>query len=201
LGTLSAEAPIRTALFELFADFLSALVFLLVNALTHDVVLATLAGIAVALGQCGWAWFRRQPMPTLRWLSLVLVLLLGGATIFTADSRFIRWKPTLIHFAIAGAMLQRGWQQRYLPALVKEWVSDRELAAWGYVWAAAMLAMGIINAAAAQWLEIGPWGMVVTLLLLAKGILFGAQYAWMRIVIGRRIRAAGVAVPTPSLET
>jgi intracellular septation protein A len=189
--TLGAEVTIRTAARELLADFLSAIVFLSVNALTHDVVIATWAGIAVAVGQVGTAWIRRKPTPPLRWLSLVLVVLLGGATIFTADSRFIRWKPSVIHFAIAAAMLKRGWQTRYFPPLVKEWLSERELAAWGYFWAGAMALMGLVNSAAAQWLDIGAWGIVLTALLFAKLALFGAQYGWMRFVIVRRMRAAG----------
>jgi intracellular septation protein len=193
--TLGAEATIRTAAIELFADFLAAIVFLSVNALTHDVVIATWAGIAVAVGQVGTAWVRRVPMPALRWLSLVLVMLLGGATIFTADSRFIRFKPTLIHLAIATAMLKRGWQARYFPPFVKEWLSERELTAWGYVWAGAMALMGLVNAAAAQWLDIGTWGIVLTALLVAKLVLFAAQYTWMRVVVVRRMRAAGAQQP------
>jgi hypothetical protein len=47
--------------------------------------------------------------------------------------------------------------------------------------------MGIVNAAAAQWLDIAGWGLVLTGLLVAKIVLFGVQYASMRMLIARRI--------------
>jgi intracellular septation protein len=176
-----------TAAVELLKDFLSAIAFLVANAITHDVTVATSAAIAVALLQLGVSLARRKPIPALQWLSLVLVISLGSASMVTADSRFIRFKPSLIHFAIAIVMLKRGWQLRYMPEVVRTWMSERELVSWGYVWAVAMLVMGIVNAIAAQWLDVGGWGLVLTGLLVAKVVLFGVQYASMRVLIGRRI--------------
>ena len=177
----------RTVAIELFKDFLSAIAFVVANAVTHDLNVATCVAIAVALIQLGVSLARRESIPALQWLSLVLVISLGSASLVTADSRFIRFKPTLIHFAIAVVMLKRGWQMRYMPEIVRAWMTERELVAWGYTWAVAMIVMGIVNAAAAQWLDVAGWGLVLTGLLLAKAALFGVQYASMRSLITRRI--------------
>ena len=176
-----------TAAVELLKDFLSAIAFLVANAITHDVVIATSVAIGVALIQLGVSLARRQPIPALQWLSLVLVISLGSASLITADSRFIRFKPSFVHFAIAIVMLKRGWQLRYMPEVVQTWMTERELVTWGYIWAAAMVVMGIANGLAAQWLDVAGWGLVLTGLLVAKLVLFGVQYASMRIAISRRI--------------
>jgi intracellular septation protein len=176
-----------TIAIELLKDFLSAVAFLAANAVTHDVVVATCVAIAVALIQVAVSFARRTSIPALQWLSLLLVLSLGSASLITADTRFIRFKPSLVHFAIAVVMLKRGWQLRYMPEIVRTWMTERELMSWGYLWAVAMVMMGIANAAAAQWLDIGDWGLVLTGLLVAKIVLFGVQYASMRMLITRRI--------------
>ena len=172
---------------ELLKDFLSALAFVAANALTHDLRVATGVAMAVALIQLGVSLARRQPIPALQWLSLVLVVSLGSASLITADSRFIRWKPSFVHCAIGVVMLKRGWQLRYLPEIVRTWMTERELVSWGYVWAAAMFGMGLLNAIAAQWMTVGAWGWMLSGLLVAKVALFGAQYTSMRVVIRRRI--------------
>lgn len=176
-----------TVAIELLKDFLSAIAFLLVNALTHDVVVATCVAMAVALIQLGVSLSQKKPVSALQWLSIVLVVSLGSASVITSDSRFIRFKPSFIHVAIAVVMLKRGWQLRYMPEIVRTWMTERELISWGYVWAVAMVAMGVVNAAAAQWLDVSGWGLVVTGLLVAKLVLFGVQYGSMRMLIARRI--------------
>jgi intracellular septation protein len=184
------RVEMASAAVELLKDFLSAIAFLVANAITHDVRIATSVAIAVALIQLVVSLARRQVIPALQWLSLVLVISLGSASLITADSRFIRFKPSFVHFAIAVVMLKRGWQLRYLPEIVRTWLTERELVSWGYAWAAAMVAMGIVNAVAAQWLDVGGWGLVLTGLLVAKVVLFGIQYASMRLLIRRRIANA-----------
>jgi intracellular septation protein len=195
----STEASIRTALPELLQDFLSALVFIAINAITGDIRLATGFGIAIAVLQLVIMLVRHKPIPPLQWLSFALVIVLGGATLWTSDSRFVRFKPSVVHFAICAAMLKRGWQLRYFPPRVTEWMSKRELVAWGYIWAAAMAIMGLINAAAALWLDVNTWGVVVSSLMFAKLGLFFVQYSSMRWLITRRARAAAPP-PTAAVD-
>jgi intracellular septation protein len=125
----------------------------------------------------------------MRWMALALAVGLGSLTLLTHDSRYIQLKPTIAHVAIGSVMLKRGWLLRYLPPLVKDWLPEATVVAWGYAWAAIMLAMGIANVAAAQWLSIGAWAAFLTTLFLGKVLLGTAQYLAMRRTIVRRMSA------------
>jgi intracellular septation protein len=176
----------RTLAIELLKDFISAIVFLIADAITHDLVLATGIAIAVSVVQLIVGLARREPIPAMQWLSFVLVVSLGSASVLRADDRFIRLKPTAIHFAIALVMLKAGWQRRYLPQIVRDWLTDGELRTWEWVWAGAMAVMGTVNALAAFWLSVGAWGMVLTGLLLLKPALAAVQYISLRTSVRRR---------------
>ena len=56
----------------------------------------------------------------MQWMSLGLVVVLGGATMLTQSPRFMMIKPTIVHFAVATVMLRRGWMLRYLPEIVRK---------------------------------------------------------------------------------
>jgi intracellular septation protein len=99
---------VKQALRQLLSDFLSAILFLVVYAVSGDLFAA--AAIAVAAGVAQLAGFRlarRRVEPT-QWMSLGLVVVLGGATMLTQSPRFIMVKPTIVHFAVAAVMLRRG---------------------------------------------------------------------------------------------
>jgi intracellular septation protein len=179
-----------TALRQLLEDFLSAIAFLVAYAWTGSLLIATALAIGIALLQLGLGLVRKKPLSSMQWIGLALAIGLGSMSLLTNDSRFIRLKPTIAHWAIAAVMLKRGWQLPYLPQLVRDWVPTRTLLAWGYAWAGLIFAMGLANAGAAQWLEIGPWGVVLTALLLGKLVFFFAQYGHMRWTVVRNMRAA-----------
>jgi intracellular septation protein len=44
-------------------------------------------------------------LATMLWVSLALVVVLGGATIYFHSETFIKWKPTLLYWAMAGGLL------------------------------------------------------------------------------------------------
>lgn len=179
----------RGPLLQLLEDFLSALVFLAVYAFTGQLLLATGVAIAIAFVQLGVGVLRRKPIAFMQWMAFGLVIVLGAATLLTKDSRYIRLKPSIAHFAIGTVMLRRGWQTRYLPPIARERIPERALVRWGYAWASLMFAMGLCNIAAAQLLDVPAWGLFITLLLLAK-LLFGAiQYLVMRAAVLRALPA------------
>src|SRR5262245_50496196 len=109
----------RTALAQLLDDFASALVFALVFGLSGNLVLATCLAVAVAVTQAGTMMLRKKRGSAMRWLGLGLAVGLGALTLITKDSRFVQLKPTIAHFAIGAVMLKRGWQEPYMPPLVR----------------------------------------------------------------------------------
>ena len=109
----------RTALQQLLSDFLSAIVFLAIYGVSGSVTLATSLAIAVGIGQLAFMKLTSRPIDAMQWLALGLVIVLGGATLITQDSRFIMVKPTIIHWAIGAVMLRHGWMTRYLPPIAR----------------------------------------------------------------------------------
>jgi intracellular septation protein A len=179
----------KTALLQLGEDLLSALAFILVFQITGQLILATVIAILVALGQLAFSLVRKRKISSMQWMLLAVVIVLSMLTLITKDSRFVQLKPSIAHFAIAGVMLKRGWQQPYLPPLVTESLPERTLVAWGYAWAALMVLMGLANVVAANVLSVGAWGVFLIGLLVGKLVFFLIQYAWIRAAVRARLTA------------
>lgn len=76
-----------------------------VDAAIAPVLLATLVVMAATLAQVAlMALAGRRVEPAL-WVSLVLVVVMGGATVWFHSETFIKWKPTLLYWALAAALL------------------------------------------------------------------------------------------------
>ncbi len=69
------------------------------------VLLATVVVIVATLGQILWLKIAGKKVDTMLWVSLGLVTLLGGATIYFHSESFIKWKPTVLYWVMGGALL------------------------------------------------------------------------------------------------
>ena len=68
-------------------------------------LLATVVVIAATLAQVVWLQVARPPRRhAMLWVSLVLVVVLGGATIYFQSETFIRWKPSALYWAFGLAL-------------------------------------------------------------------------------------------------
>ena len=67
------------------------------------VLLATVVVIVATLAQVLVLKLRRRKVDTMLWVSLGLVVVLGGLTIWLRSETFIKWKPTLLYWVMAGA--------------------------------------------------------------------------------------------------
>ena len=174
-------------------DFFSTILFVVIWVATDDVAIATVVAVVGAIGQFFWAKRMGYAMNAVSWVGLALIVLLGGATLFTGDSRFVLIKPSLGHFAVGSLMLKRGWMGRYMPPRVMETAPDLPVVA-GYCWAALMLSTGAGVVATALTGDAKLWGVFVFgVAPAAKVVAMAAQYATFRVVIGRRIAAAARA--------
>ena len=174
---------------QLFVDFFSTIVFLVVYAATGDIIIATAVAIAGAIGQFIRARMRNEKLDIMTWASLALVVVLGTATLLTKDPRFVLIKPSIGHFAIGAIMLRKGWMLRYSPDIVRDKIPHLVNAA-GYAWAALMFALGLGTIAVAMTGDIKLWAFYVSVVAVgAKIAAFALQYAVFRIVIARKLRA------------
>jgi len=65
------------------------------------VFLATVVAIAATFAQIAWVWLRHRKVDTMLWISLVLIVVFGGATLLLHDETFIKWKPTVLYWLFA----------------------------------------------------------------------------------------------------
>lgn len=88
-------------------EFLVVILFFITYALTKDIILATEVAIVCGVVQAAWCLIKYRKLQLMQAISLLLVVILGGATIYLNDPSFIMWKPTLL-FWIMGASLLVG---------------------------------------------------------------------------------------------
>ena len=86
-------------LFDLFPVILFFVAFKL-----QGIYVATAAAILATFAQIGWVWLRRRKVEPMLWVSLVIIVLFGGATLLLRDDTFIKWKPTVLYWLFGAAL-------------------------------------------------------------------------------------------------
>jgi intracellular septation protein len=178
----------KQALWHLLNDFLSAILFLIVYAVSGSVRIAACTAVAAGVAQLAWLKFAGRRVEPMQWSSLGLLIVLGGATILTQNPRFVMVKPSLVHFVVAAAMLKRGWMIRYITPVARQNVSEATMVAAGYAWAALMAALGLTNLVIALDFDLATWAWFVSAGAVgAKLAAVALQYAVFRTIVRRRL--------------
>jgi intracellular septation protein len=113
------------------------------------VLLATVVVIVATLAQVLWLKLRRLKVDKMLWVSLALVVVLGGLTIYFHNETFIKWKPSMLYWAMGLAF----WLSPLLTGknLLKVLLGEQlELPprAWhrlNFAWVAFFATMGLLN--------------------------------------------------------
>ncbi len=90
---------------KILLDFLPVIVFFAVYKISGDIILATAILIPATLAQMAYTWFKLHRIEKMQLVTLILVVLLGGATILFNDKTFIQWKPTVVNWLFGAAFL------------------------------------------------------------------------------------------------
>lgn len=69
------------------------------------VMLATLVVIAATVAQVLVFKLRGRKVDTMLWVSLTLVTVMGGLTVWFHNETFIKWKPSLLYWTMGAALL------------------------------------------------------------------------------------------------
>jgi len=85
---------------KLLADFFPVLLFFVAYKF-FGIYVATAIAIAASFIQVGFHWWRFRRFETMHLVTLVLITVLGGATLLFHNILFIKWKPTAINWAFA----------------------------------------------------------------------------------------------------
>jgi intracellular septation protein len=113
------------------------------------ILLATVVVIAATLAQVAWVKLRGRKVDTMLWVSLALVTLFGGATIWFNNDTFIKWKPTVLYWVMGSAFLLAPLLtgRNLLRTLLGEQLDlpDRVWQRLSAVWVAFFAGMGLLN--------------------------------------------------------
>jgi intracellular septation protein len=85
-------------------DFFPILLFFIAYKVA-DIYVATGVAIASSVAQVSYMWLRHRRVENMHWITLVLVVVFGGATLLLQDEMFIKWKPTVLNWLFAAVFL------------------------------------------------------------------------------------------------
>src|SRR5215468_3130796 len=131
-------------LFDLFPVVLFFVAFKL-----FDIYIATAAAIVATFAQIGWLKWKRRKIDKMMWVTLAIIVTLGGATLVLHDETFIKWKPTVLYwaFGVALAAAELLFRKNLIRAALAEQVSAPD-AVWtklNWSWVAFFAFMGAVN--------------------------------------------------------
>jgi intracellular septation protein len=113
------------------------------------VLLATVVVVAATIVQVAWLKARRRKVDLMLWVSLVLVVVLGALTVWLHSDTFIKWKPTLLYWAMGLALWagQAIFGRNLLRLLMGEQLTlpDPVWRRLNVAWIAFFSAMGMLN--------------------------------------------------------
>ena len=113
------------------------------------ILLATAIAIVATVAQIGYLLLRGKKVDTTLWLSLGIIVVFGGATIYFHNETFIKWKPTVLYWCFAAALL---FSQMFLGKNLIRTMMEKQMSLpdgiWRRVnlaWVAFFLTMGLLN--------------------------------------------------------
>jgi intracellular septation protein len=166
-------------------DLLPVLAFFIAYKL-HGIYVATAVLMAGMVLLLALTRLRGRRISVLMWVSVILVLLLGGATLLLHDPVFLKWKPTVYFWVMAAAFIGSGWigrvplaQALLQSALPESGSIGRPV--WlklNAAWAVFFTALGALNLYVAYhlpestWVGFKAYGLTALLFLFAIGQAF-----------------------------
>ena len=132
-----------------------------VSAGQAPILLATAVAILATFAQIGYLMARRKKIEPMLWVSLAIIGVFGGATIYLNNDLFIKWKPTVLYwcFAIALIVSQMVWRKNLIRAMMGKQISLPE-PVWdrlNLAWVAFFMSMGLVNLYVAFNFDTGIW--------------------------------------------
>lgn len=130
-------------------DLFPVLLFFGAYSLSGNIYVATGTAIVATFGQVIYSWLRHRKVDTMLWVSLVMITILGGATLLFHNKTFIFWKPTVLYWFFALALLGTKWLKgtNLIEKMMGSQISLPE-SIWlrlMFAWVAFFILMGFLN--------------------------------------------------------
>lgn len=115
----------------------------------YDIYTATAVIIVATIIQVGYTWFKFKKVEPMQWITLGLIIVMGGATIYLQNEQFIKWKLTIIEWLFGLAFLGSQFFGKK-PFVERMMGANLELPAniWkrlNLMWATFFISVGFIN--------------------------------------------------------
>jgi len=145
---------------KLLIDFFPIVLFFVAFKI-WGIYVATAVAIAATVAQIGYLRWTHGKVEPMQWLSLGIIVLFGGATILAQDETFIKWKPTVLYWLMAGALAagQLVFRKNLLKSLMGSQLAlpDPAWRAMNWSWIAFFSVMGVLNLWVAYHYDTDTW--------------------------------------------
>lgn len=112
------------------------------------IYLATLVAIIASVAQILWVKWRGHTVETMLWVSLGIIVMFGGATLWLHDESFIKWKPTVLYWIFAASIFGAALFRRNLIRSLMNAQLELPEVAWSRLnlsWGGFFAMMGLVN--------------------------------------------------------
>lgn len=69
------------------------------------ILLATMLTLLASLVQISYLLLRKRKVDAMLWISFIIIMVFGSATIYFHSETFIKWKPTVLYWCYGGAFV------------------------------------------------------------------------------------------------
>ena len=113
------------------------------------ILIATAVTIIATFAQIAIVWVKHRRVDTMLWVSLAIIVVFGGLTLFFHNPTFIKWKPTALYWLFgmvllgSDLVLKRNLIRKALEAQVA--LPDVIWGRLNLAWAGFFIAMGVLN--------------------------------------------------------
>ena len=125
------------------------------------IFVATTVAIVATLLQLAWMRYSTGRTEPMQWLSLGVIVVFGGATLIAQDETFIKWKPSVLYWAMGGALLvgQVFFRRNWLQSLMKSQMAlpDHAWRVMLWSWCGFFAVMGVLNLWVAYHFDTDTW--------------------------------------------
>ncbi len=166
-------------------DFFPILLFFVAYKV-YDIYVATAVAIVASFIQVGWFWLQHRRVEKMHVITLLMITILGGATLIFHDDTFIKWKVSVVNWLFGVAFLgsqfigKKPIIQRMMEASVE--LPQKIWTRLNLVWALFFISTGFLNLYVAYnydldtWVNFKMFGMLglTFLFILAQALFIGS---------------------------
>lgn len=154
-----------------------------VTEMTAPVFLATIVAIAATFLQIVWLKIQGRKIEVMLWISLAVIVVFGGLTLYLRNEMFIKWKPSILYWIFAAILLYGRFSGRTFLKMLMKGQIEMPAAAWTALeslWIGFFVVVGLVNLAVAYLCSTDVWVNFKLFGLMGLTIVFTIAVAvWM----------------------